>query len=328
MGTSSALAGAATNTEGDLMATERLYVPERVGDWGTPQAAPGGTYGTDTLARPDGVSLFFRYWTQPEPQAPLLVLLHGLGAHTGWFIDMGNALAERGLAVYAVDHRGFGRSGGPRGHVRRGMTLVEDCQGFVAEVRRRQPEGPLFLLGHSMGAILAVYMAADDARTQRNQLAGLLLLNPWVRQTAQATPPLGTQLGIALRGPLGSRRVPQTNAGSDLALMTTNPEAVKMLEQDTYWVRGRSEGFLYQVGGLLRAGMLRRARQVRAPTLVMQTGDDRVLVQVASRQCYDALGSADKTWKVLPGLMHDAELERERSAVDGEIAGWVARHHA
>ena len=53
--------------------------------------------------------------------------MHGLGAHSGWFIDMGNSLNEQGLTVYAIDHRGFGRSGGFRGHMAQAQTPVRDA---------------------------------------------------------------------------------------------------------------------------------------------------------------------------------------------------------
>ncbi len=306
------------------MAVESLYRPEYVGDWGTPQAAAGAEVGTDTFARPDGISLFFRYWKQADPAAPVLVLLHGLGAHTGWFIDMGNALNERGLTVYAVDQRGFGRSGGPRGHVRRGTIFVDDIEAFLDEVGRRQPGAPRFLLGHSMGGLFALNVAARDARAGRNQLAGVILVNPWIRDTAKASP--GLALSVIAGGIVGSKRVPRTTAGSDTSVMTKNPEAIRMLQADTYWVKGRSASFLYQIALLLRSQALRRAREVRAPALVIQGEADLSIVPAATRRCFEALGSPDKLYRTFPGFAHDFEFEPERAALDDEIAGWIARH--
>src|SRR5262249_8513330 len=120
------------------MAAEAMYRPEQAGDWGTPRAVAGGVYGTDTLRLVDGTSLYFRYWLAAEPQAPVLVFLHGLGAHTGWFIDFGNELHARGLTVFMDDHRGFGRSEGPRGHVRDARVYARDVASFVDEARLRR----------------------------------------------------------------------------------------------------------------------------------------------------------------------------------------------
>lgn len=304
------------------MATETKFAPERAGDWGVPVAA-SGSYGTDTLKLRDGTPLFLRFWRHADPQAPVLLWAHGLGAHTGWFIDVGNALNARGLTVYMDDHRGFGRSAGPRGHVRRGRGYVDDLGQFLDEVRKRQPEAPVFLLGHSMGAIFAVHLAADDAQAGRNRLAGLLLLNPWVRDQTKVSPVMTA--GVVAGGLVGSDHIWNVAGGPDH--MTANPEAREMLNADPYWVRGQSSSFLFQLT-LLRGAMLKRARQVRIPALVLQSDHDLSVVASASRQCFEVLGSTDKTWKTYPGYYHDAEFEPDRTALDDDIADWIVRHRA
>ena len=66
--------------------------------------------------------------------APTLALLHGLGAHSGWFNDMANSLNAAGLHVYVPDHRGFGRSEGERGHTRDWRTYVADTSALLDEI--------------------------------------------------------------------------------------------------------------------------------------------------------------------------------------------------
>ena len=305
------------------MALESLYRPESAGDWGVARVVEGGAYGTDTLARPGGVAIFFRYWQQPNPQAPVLVLLHGLGAHTGWFLHFASALHARGLTIYALDHRGFGRSGGPRGHVRRGITFIEDIEAFLDEAGRRQPGAPRVLLGHSMGGLFAAHAAARDARLGRDRLAGIILVNPWIRDTSKAS--LAALATVLFGGPLGSKAVPPGTDSSKTDTMTTNPEAVRMLLADERWVRRRTASFYFQVALQLRGQVLRRAREVRAPALVIQTEADRAVVAAASLECFKALGSVDKTWTSIPLLAHDFEFEPERGPLDDEIAGWMAR---
>src|SRR5260370_5986467 len=86
------------------------YQPDATGDWGRMQQTPGIITATEELTTTDTCKLFLRSWRTGSFN--VLLILHGLGAHSGWFIDMGNTLASRGLTVYAMDHRGFGRSGG------------------------------------------------------------------------------------------------------------------------------------------------------------------------------------------------------------------------
>lgn len=305
------------------MASNPLYRPEQVGDWGVPAAAPGGSYAKGTLHLADHTEIFFRTWQAADHTAPALVLLHGLGAHTGWFIDMGNQLNAAGLSVYMDDHRGFGRSDGPRGHVRRGTIYLDDLSRFLDEIQKRQPSAPLFLLGHSMGGIFATYLAAEDARTSRGRIKGVIFINPWVKEIIKT--PLGAVLAGVPAGLLGSQKL--FPLPPNPAVMTANPEAVQLLNDDRYWVSQQSKSFLVQLLRL-RQGILRQARDVRAPALVLQSEEDRSVSKLHTRRLFEALASADKTWKTYPGFAHDFEFEPERSLLDADLADWILRHRA
>lgn len=301
---------------------ENKYAPERVGDWGVPAPAVADGYSTDTVAMADGVKLFYRSWRAADEQAPVFVLLHGLGAHSGWFIDMGNSLNAEGLTVYIPDHRGFGRSEGPRGHVLDSQVYLRDITDFLQAVRQRHDNRQVFVLGHSMGGLFTLFAAADDERSGRKQMAGIILMNPWIADNSKVAP--GMQLSILFGGLRKSPKLLALAGGPDV--MTTNPEAVRMLESDTYWVRSESASFFYQIGLRMRTAALRQARDVRAPALVVQAESDLSVILAASRKAYEALGSKDKTWKTYPGYAHDSEFEADRGALDHDIAQWVLGH--
>jgi alpha-beta hydrolase superfamily lysophospholipase len=304
--------------------TESKYAPERVGDWGIPSPAVAGGYSTDTVAMVDGVKLFYRNWRAADELAPVFVLLHGLGAHSGWFIDMGNSLNAEGLHIYIPDHRGFGRSEGPRGHILDNQVYVRDITAFLEAVRRQHANRQVFVLGHSMGALFALHATAEDERSGRNQIAGIILMNPWIADPSKVAPAM--QLSILLGGLRKSPKLLSLAGGTDV--MTTNPEAVRMLEADTYWVRSESASFFYQIGLRMRTTALRQARAVHVPALVVQCESDLSVIPAASRRAYEALGSKDKTWKTYPGFAHDCEFEANRSVLDHDIAQWVLRYQA
>lgn len=304
------------------MATQSKYAPERVGEWGVPSTKHPHGYETNTLTMPDGVKLFFRSWRDDET-APTLVLLHGLGAHTGWFVDMGNELHARGLTVYAMDHRGFGRSEGPRGHVRRGDIYPRDITAFLQEMHKRNPSSPLYILGHSMGGIFAIHIAAEDSARAQPLLSGVILMNPWIDDQTRVSPAAVAQLVVA--GMAKSSRPFHAAGGTET--MTTNPEAIAMLDNDPRWVRAQSASFLYQIT-LMRLGVMKLARQVRIPALVIQCEQDLAVVPSATRRMYEALASADKTWKTYADFAHDVEFEPERAILDEDIAQWIKAHSA
>lgn len=302
------------------MAVKVAYRPEHVGDWGIPAAAEGSRYETGTFALSDGTSIFYRSWTRDAAPAPVLLLMHGLGAHSGWFIDMGNSLNALGLTVYVTDHRGFGRSSGARGHATRQDQYTRDLEAVIDEIRSRHNGVPIFILGHSLGGVFALHLAARDAVGKR--IKGVMLVNPGMAVVWKV--PLPRQLRIALGGVRGSAR--QWGIAPGAEGMTANVEAAHMLAEDSYWQRTQSAAFIYRIGLRLRVAAMKCARQVRTPTLVIQTDADLSVDRAASRRCYDVLGCEDKTWKTYPGFAHDFEFEPERGQLDTDVAAWVLRH--
>jgi len=289
-----------------------LYQKEAQGDWGKMQATDACHIHTEDVAMADGVTLFMRSWVTGSEN--ILLMLHGLGAHSGWFIDMGNALAARGLTVYAFDHRGFGRSGGLAGHIDSYDTFVEDSYAIMTEIRRRHPDARLFLLGHSMGGIFVTHIAAKYQR----ELAGILYLNLWVEDSSKLAP--GTLLSILVGGIFKSKRMWQVAGGSDV--MTTNPEAVEMLNADPYWRRAQTASFLVQILRM-RMAVLKLAKTITLPALVMQAEQDKSVLASGSRKLYENLASHDKTWKIYPGYTHDSEFEADRLQMDEDIISFT-----
>lgn len=291
------------------------YRTEAQGDWGSIQEDTAFSVSSEMLAMADGSKLFVRSWKTASPT--VLLLLHGLGAHSGWFIDMGNELAARGLNVYTVDHRGFGRSEGHPGHIDSYQLYVKDIKALVEEIGRRHAGARIFMLGHSMGGIFTAHYAANYGQT----LAGTLFLNPWIQDNTRL--PLRTTLSILWGGLRGSRRAWQVAGGHEG--MTTNAEAIAMLEADPYWRRSQTSSFLLQILRM-RLAVPRLARRITIPTLVMQAEADKAVLPAATRQFYEALASRDKTWKSYPNYAHDTEFEPERQQLDDDITSWLQKH--
>jgi alpha-beta hydrolase superfamily lysophospholipase len=107
--------------------------------------------------------------------------------------------------------------------------------------------------------------------------------------------------------------------------MTLNAEAARMLQQDPLWRRSQTSAFLVQIL-LMRLGMLKAARRITLPALVLQAEADKVVIAAATRKFYDALASSDKTWTTYPGYSHDTEFEDDHSLLDNDIADWIHKH--
>jgi alpha-beta hydrolase superfamily lysophospholipase len=289
-----------------------LYQKDAPGDWGQAQETAEIAVANEHIAMADGCKLFLRSWTTRSTD--VLLILHGLGGHGAWYIDMANVLAARGLTVYTIDHRGFGRSEGLRGHIDSYQTLVEDSAAVIREIHKRHPDARIYLLGHSMGGIIATYVAARYS----DLLAGVLYLNPWVEEAT--TIPIGKSLAIFASGLLKSLHPWQVAGGYEG--MTTNQEAHAMLQTDSYWQRTQTASFLVQII-LMRQGIIKQASQISLPTLVMQAEADQVVRTSGSSKLYIALASSDKTWHTYPNYQHDSQFEAVRVLMDNDILVWI-----
>jgi alpha-beta hydrolase superfamily lysophospholipase len=102
-----------------------------------------------------GLDLFAQSWLPEDSPRAVLVLSHGLGEHSGRYAALAGELVGQGYGVYALDHRGHGRSPGPRADIQRFAHLVSDLCVFVGRCSRQHLDTPVYLLGHSMGGAVA-----------------------------------------------------------------------------------------------------------------------------------------------------------------------------
>ncbi len=144
-----------------------------------------------------GIELFWRLWEAPRPVGAVL-LVHGMGEHSGRYDAFARVLAEAGITSFAFDLRGHGRSQGPRGDVDAFPRLLEDLLAMEEEMGRQLPPGlPPFLLGHSLGGLICI----RRLQVFKGPWAGAVISAPWM---ATALPNwlrgVGRFLGMAVPG--------------------------------------------------------------------------------------------------------------------------------
>ncbi|KXG44169.1 lysophospholipase [Tepidibacillus infernus] len=117
--------------------------------------------------------LYLRYWIPDQPKA-LVILVHGAGEHSGAFSHVAMKALLNQIAFIAPDLRGFGQSEGPRGHVSRFTEYLEDLDILIKLVKIDFQKTPLFLLGHSLGGLIAIRYVQEYS----NHINGIILSSP------------------------------------------------------------------------------------------------------------------------------------------------------
>jgi acylglycerol lipase len=242
------------------------------------------------------------------------MLVHGFVEHGGRYAPTAEALARRGYAVSATDLRGHGNSDGARCLVRSIDEYIDDMERTFNRVLRRAEGTPVFLLGHSLGGLIALLWCIR----YQPRLKGLILsgpalqvcpqLFPWLRHLAGAASILFPRLRLVR---MGGRNI------------SRDPAVVAQFRDDPLVFHGRIP---VRTGAeILRAGGLARARfeQVCTPLLILHGTADRIAAFEASQDLLRRAAVADKSLHLYPGLYHDLLNEPEKEQVRADLISWL-----
>jgi acylglycerol lipase len=261
--------------------------------------------------------IYWRAWLpQKRPYARgSVVIVHGAGEHSGRYDGVAGALVEAGYAVYALDHQGHGRSGGPRALMRRMDNALVDVYKLVAGTTQKAGGRPPYLLGHSMGGTIATAFALRWP----DKLAGLILSSPLL-SLPEVKLPERIALGVL------SRVAPRLGVSKvDPSLVSRDPEQVKAYESDPLVHHARLPA--RTAGELVKAvrAFPREAPDLELPLLIMSAGADRIVSPGGAEMLFERAGSDDKTLKVYADLFHEIfnETEPDRTEVIGDMIAWL-----
>ncbi|MDR3402271.1 MAG: lysophospholipase [Chthoniobacter sp.] len=264
------------------------------------------------LSMSDGARLFLRQARPPGNVRARVVLVHGLGEHSGRYGHVALALVERGFAVVGWDLRGHGRSSGVRGDVATGEVLVDDLAAVCAWARLK--ECALFIFAHSLGGQVALRLLEKDATVCR----GAVIASPWLRL---AFDPPWWKLLLARTAMLVKPAFVQARAmradrlSRDAAHLASFPDLDLVHQQ----ISARMY-FALRIGG---ERIFAEAGAIRTPLLLLHGDDDPVTSHHATCDFFERVGSLDKTLRIYPGARHETHNELERGEVLREIGDWM-----
>jgi alpha-beta hydrolase superfamily lysophospholipase len=264
---------------------------------------------------PDGLRLFWRC-ERPEAPRALLLFVHGLGEHAGRYQFPFDYFALRGLACYAFDYRGHGRSPGPRVHVSSFAEFLGDLRAARAMVLRQHPPLPLFLVGHSQGGLLALRHALDHPEG----LAGVVASSPPLAAHPDSAPSPALQAAArVLSALLPWLRLPN---GVDPAYVSRDASVVAAYRADPLVSRKVSARWFTSLQETMRK-TLDDAVMLRVPALVMSGAADRLTDPEAARRFAHAAPPGLVTYQRWDGLYHELFNEPEREQVFARMEDWI-----
>jgi acylglycerol lipase len=268
-----------------------------------------------TLRGGGGLELFAQSWLPEGAARDVVVIAHGYGEHGGRYGNVVDRLVPLGFAVHAIDHRGHGRSGGPRGLVDRMATVIDDLHLFVDRVRTRHGRTKVKLIGHSMGGSVAFGYALKH----QGDLSGLILSGPAVGPTVLGSQGLVLRLLSAVAPRLGVVTLPAEGVSRD-------PAVVRAYVDDPLVHHGKVPARTAAELTFSAQPYLERAPQITVPTLIQHGTADALVPADANAGVYAAIGAQDKTIRLYDGLAHEIYNEPEMAEVIGDLVAWLEAH--
>ena len=267
------------------------------------------------MTPPSAAELHHHYWPVAGEARGELLVVHGLSEHGGRYEGLADAANTAGYAVAAVDLRGHGRSPGRRGHIR---SFEADHLGAVDELvraaERRAPETPAFLLGHSLGGLIAARWT--QSRVFAGRLYGLVLVAPYV-EPRLSIPAWKRGAARLLSGLWPSFSL---TTGIDDEIVFREPTARKEYAADPLVQRRISASHWIELERE-RARLEASATDLDLPTLVLVAGGDRVVSTPATLEFARRL--PDATVREYPEAFHALHHDPDTPEVYAELIAWT-----
>lgn len=117
-----------------------------------------------------GLRIFVRSWRPEAKPRAVIVICHGVNSHGGQYVWVAEQFLKNGFAVHALDLRGRGKSEGERFLVESVSDYVNDLAGVVRIAKSRNPDLPVFLVGHSAGGVVSSVYTLEN----QSELSGFI----------------------------------------------------------------------------------------------------------------------------------------------------------
>ena len=271
----------------------------------------------ETIVGDGGLKLFMRSWRPPGRPRAVVAICPGFNSHSGYYLWAADEFVAQGLAVYAIDLRGRGKSDGERFYVDQIGEYEADLAALITLAKSREPGLPVFLLGHSAGGVTACIYALD----YQDELAGLIC-ESFAYQAPAPDFAIAALKGLAHVAPHAHvLHLPNEAFSRD-------PAAVKAMNADPLIAHETQP--TRTIAALAHADerLKKEFSKITLPLLILHGTADKATKYQGSQFFYDTAGSKDKTLKLYDGHFHDMLNDLGKEEVMGEIRTWIDTHLA
>jgi acylglycerol lipase len=259
-----------------------------------------------------GLKIATRSWQPAGKPRAVMILIHGFNAHSAYFAWPAEQFAGKGLACYALDLRGRGKSEGERFYVEKFSDYLGDVDRLVRVARSENPGLPVFVLGHSVGGVIASSYVFEH----QNEIAGL------ISESFAYDVGLPDAAALLLKGI--SHLAPHLHVYTlKNEIFSRDPAAVARMNNDPL-IEKESQPAETSAEVLKASELLtEHFPKFTVPVLILHGTADKATRPAGSERFYRMAGSKDKTLKLYEGHFHDLLNDVDKEIVMADIQAWI-----
>ena len=268
----------------------------------------------EMVTKGDGLRIFVRSWRPETGARAVVVICHGVNSHSGYYLWAAEQLVAAGVAVYALDLHGRGKSDGERFYLEKVHHYVDDVHAVVNLARSREPGLPVFLLGHSAGGVVSCTYVLEH----QGELAGLIC-ESFAFQVAAPDFALAVVKGLSHLAPHAHVLRLKNEEFSRDPVVVEAMNADPLIDNEVQPTNTVAE--------LVRADerLKEEFPLIKLPVLILHGTADKVTNPKGSQLFHDTAGSEDKTLKLYDGHVHDLLNDYGKEQVMGDITQWILK---
>ena len=263
---------------------------------------------------PQPVDLYKKLWIPDGAMNALVIMVHGIGEHSGCYNNWAEKFVEHSTGFLAFDLRGHGKSPGVRGHASL-RVIMDDLQAIIEDIQKKYPNISIFLLGNSMGGQIALNCAISE----NIKVQGIIASSPWLKLERPPSPILvwlargASHIAPWFTVRTGVRADQLSTGGAGIKSTKTDPLLHKKISIKLF-------SDLWKNGDML----LRNRRRIHIPLLLMYGTADPLTSYHAGKSFVQNAGEY-ATFKQWNGMRHDLLNDADSEVVFQYVMKWLSK---
>jgi len=261
----------------------------------------------------ENTGVVYQQWNAPSARAVLL-LVHGLGGHTGRWEFLSRFFLQYGISSYAIELKGFGNSQAIKGHIDSLQIYFDDIRALRDIIKKEHPAAKCFFVGESLGGLLVFLLSIMEPGLS----SGLICISPAFKSRLKFT--FLEYIKIFSSFFFCPRK--QFVAPFNSRMFTRDSAYQAVIEQDKREHHLVSARLLVNtLIAQIQAAFLKH--KLKIPALFLTAGKDYLIDSKTIAHIFDGLGAKDKTIIKYEDMYHALSIDVDREKVFADILKWL-----